>query len=144
MWNTIKKNILYVAWFQALIATGGSLFLSQVLHWTPCELCWFQRIFMYPLLVILTVAILKPIKDIEYIILPLTCIGGLISVYHNLLMYRILPESFAPCTASVSCTIPYHFFFGFLTIPLLALIAFIVISISLLIYRKEKIKLMNV
>ena len=133
----MKKIILYAAWIQAIIATLGSLYLSTFLHWVPCTLCWFQRIFMYPLVFILAVAILLDIEKIEYIVLPLTFTGMAISIYHNLLMYRIIPEKFAVCAATASCTIPYHFWYGFLTVPLLSLIAFIVITICMFIYKKK-------
>lgn len=133
-----KQAYLYIAWTQALVATLGSLFLSVVLHWTPCVLCWYQRTMMYPLAIILAVAILKEISDIEWVVLPLSFVGMAIAVYHNLLQYKILPESYAPCTTGASCTIPYHFWFGFLTVPLLSLVAFIVITASMLAYRKAK------
>lgn len=93
---------------------------------------------MYPLVIIIGVGILKDVEDIEYFVLPMTAIGGLISIYHNLLMYKVIPEALFPCSGGVSCTIPYHFWFGFLTVPLLALIAFVVITISMFVYRKEK------
>ena len=132
-----KRTFLYIAFAQALIATAGSLYLSQILHWTPCILCWYQRIFMYPLVIILGVAIVMEVTNVEYIVLTMTAFGGLVSIYHNLLMYRIIPESLAPCSAGVSCTINYHFWFGFLTVPLLSLTAYLVITICMLIYRKK-------
>ncbi len=138
MFTTKQKIPLYIAWIQSVIATASSLYLSQVLHWTPCVLCWFQRIFMYPLILIIGVCILREIDDTEYLVWPLTAFGFCISLYHNLLMYRILPESFAPCTASVSCTIPYHFWFGFLTVPLLSFIAFTVITICMYFFHRAK------
>ena len=132
-----KKSLLYLAWGQALVATAGSLYLSQVLNWTPCILCWYQRIFLYPLVIILGVAIVMEVTNFEYIVLTMTAIGGLISIYHNLLMYRIIPESLAPCSAGVSCTIHYHLWFGFLTVPLLSLTAFVVITTCMLSYRRK-------
>jgi disulfide bond formation protein DsbB len=134
-----KRFFLYIAFTQALIATAGSLFLSLGLNWTPCVLCWYQRICMYPLVIILGAAILFEISNVEYIVLPLSIIGLLISIFHNLLQYRIIPESLAPCSTSASCTIPYHFFFGFLTIPLLSLLAFVVVVSSMLFYRKTQV-----
>jgi disulfide bond formation protein DsbB len=135
----MKKTLLYIAWTQALVATLGSLFLSEVLHWTPCILCWYQRICMYPLVIILGVGILKEVEDIEFFVLPLTFIGAIISIYHNLLMYRVIPEALFPCAGGVSCTIPYHFWFNFLTVPLLALTGFVVITICMFVYRRKKV-----
>lgn len=124
----VKTNLLYLAWAQALAATLGSLFFSEVLHYTPCILCWYQRICMYPLVVLLTVAIIKKDKLIPYYVLPLSLVGMVIGIYHNLLYYNILPEAAAPCRNGVSCTTHFVNYFGFVTIPLLSLVAFVVIS----------------
>ena|SRR3989304_5050669 len=131
-----KQNILYLAWLQALIATLGSLFFSEVMHFTPCVLCWYQRICMYPLVAILGVGILGKDKNIYKYVLPLSIIGWLIAGYHNLIYYRILPEAIAPCIVGVSCTTKFFAWFGFITIPLLSWIAFTVISICMLMYKQ--------
>jgi disulfide bond formation protein DsbB len=133
--STIRPHLGYVAWFQALVATLGSLFFSEVMHLTPCLLCWYQRIAMYPMLLILTVGILLRDTRLKYYVLPLSLIGMSIGVYHNLLYYGILPESIAPCTAGISCTTKQIEWLGFITIPLMALTAFIVITLSMLFYR---------
>ena len=133
----MKQRFLYVAWAQAVVSSIGSIFLSEILHWAPCVLCWYQRSFMYPLAVILTVAIFKPIKELHYFVYPLAIIGGLIAVFHNLLQYRIIPEALAPCVNGVSCTIPYHFVYNFVTVPLLSLLGFIVVIIFIHLYRKD-------
>jgi disulfide bond formation protein DsbB len=124
----LRINRLYVAWGVSLLSTLGSLFFSEILHFTPCVLCWYQRICMYPLVFLLTVAIVKKDKLIPYYVLPLSLVGMLIGIYHNLLYYNILPESVAPCRNGVSCTTQLVNYFGFITIPLLSLIAFSVIS----------------
>ena len=135
----MKKYALYFAWAVSLISTIASLFLSDGLHWTPCILCWYQRIAMYPLFVILTVGVLRDSDDLEYFVLPLSIIGLIISFFHNLLQYKIIPEALAPCVAGVSCTIPYHFYFQFLTVPLLSFFGFLAITISIFIYRKSQV-----
>src|SRR5258708_5567044 len=94
----------YITLIQALIATLSSLFFSEILHFPPCVLCWYQRICMYPIVALCIVGILRKDKNLPYYILPLSTTGLLISIYHNLLYYNILPESIAPCTAGVSCT----------------------------------------
>jgi disulfide bond formation protein DsbB len=124
----LRANLLYIAWAQALAATLGSLFFSEVEHFTPCILCWYQRVCMYPLVVLLTVGIIKKDKLIPYYVLPLSLVGMVIGVYHNLLYYNILPEAAAPCRNGVSCTTQFVNYFGFITIPLLSLVAFTVIS----------------
>lgn len=135
-----RITALYIAWIQAIVATVGSLYLSLVLHWTPCVLCWYQRTMMYPLVLVIGAGILKEVIDIEYLVLPVTFVGLIISLYHNLLMYGVISEKLAPCTAGVSCTLPYHFYFGFLTVPLLSFTAFAVITVCMFIYHNGKKK----
>lgn len=115
---------LYSAWVLSLIATVGSLFFSEVLHFPPCTLCWYQRIFMYPLFFILTVGILKKDVVLPLYILPLASIGWLIALFHVLLYYKIIPDQLAPCALGVSCTTKFIEYFGFITIPFLSLVAF--------------------
>ena len=134
--KTLKANLVYLAWFQALIATLGSLFFSEIMQLTPCVLCWYQRITMYPLLLILTVGILLRDQRLRFYVLPLSLIGLAIAVYHNLLYYNVIPESIAPCTAGVSCTTRQIEWFGFITIPLMALTAFTIITFSMILYKR--------
>lgn len=134
----IRANLVYLAWFQAAIATMGSLYFSEVLGLPPCILCWYQRIMMYPLVIILTVGILSRDSLLRRYVLPLVAIGFAIAVYHNLLYYGILPESIAPCTAGVSCTTRQIEWLGFITIPLMSLTAFTVIGVSLLLARWQQ------
>lgn len=134
--KTLKANLVYLAWFQALIATLGSLFFSEIMQLTPCVLCWYQRITMYPLLLILTVGILLRDQRLRFYVLPLSLIGLAIAVYHNLLYYKVIPESIAPCTAGVSCTTRQIEWFGFITIPLMALTAFTIITFSMILYKR--------
>ncbi len=134
----LRKNALYIAWTQALVATLGSLYFSEVMHFTPCMLCWYQRIAMYPQVLLLGAGIVKRDKNVIVYSLPLAVIGFLISIYHNLLYYKILPEAAAPCTAGVSCTTKFFAWFGFITIPFLSLTAFTVIIVCLVLFMKNK------
>lgn len=127
---------LYIAWATSLLALLGSLYFSQILHLPPCILCWYQRICMYPLVFILGAAILKKDQNVTWYALPLSIIGLLIAIYHNLLYYKILPESVAPCVNGVSCTSRTIELLGFITIPLLALVGFGVITAILIAYSK--------
>ncbi len=128
------KYFLYLAWVTALLAMLGSLYFSEVLQFPPCTLCWYQRISIYPVVALLLVGILRNDRNVAYYVLPLSIIGMLISVYHNLLYYHILPESIAPCVNGVSCTTKFVEYFGFLTIPLLSLIALTAITVSMIMY----------
>lgn len=132
----LRANLVYVAWFQALIATLGSLFFSEVMQLTPCLLCWYQRIMMYPLVIILTVGILLREGRIKYYVLPLSLVGLAISIYHNMLYYGIIPESLAPCVAGISCTTRQIEWLGFITIPIMAATAFTVITFSMIFYKR--------
>jgi disulfide bond formation protein DsbB len=129
----ILKKVNYIVWLVAIISTLGSLYFSQIMHLTPCILCWYQRILMYPLVLIIAVGILLKDKKLPYYVLPLSLLGASIGLYHNLLYYNIIPESLAPCTLGVSCTTRLIDWFGFLTIPLLSFTAFVLISIGMII-----------
>lgn len=136
MIKILGKYVLYIAFIQALIATMGSLFFSEILKFPPCVLCWYQRILMYPLVLILAVGILKKDKGVYQYALPLSIIGMLIALYHNLLYYKIIPESQAPCILGVSCTTKFIEYFGFVTIPFLSLVGFFIITLCMVIYAK--------
>jgi len=133
--NWLKENVLYIAWFQAVVATAGSLFFSEILHYPPCVLCWYQRIAIYPLVAILMVGIVKKDKNLAWYVLPLTLVGMAISIFHNLLYYKLIPDELAPCVTGVSCTTKFVEYFGFITIPLLSLGAFIVINACVIYYH---------
>ncbi len=131
------KIVLYVALLQSVVAVLGSLFYSNVANFAPCILCWYQRICMYPLLAILVVGILLKDKKIYWYVLPIALVGWLISIYHNLLQYKIIPEAISPCSSTgTSCTTLYTNYFGFVTIPLLSFLAFSVIIICMVLYWK--------
>ncbi len=137
----MKKNskyLLHIAWVQSLVAMLGSLYFSEVRHFPPCVLCWYQRILMYPLTVLIAVGLIRKDKNIPYYVLPLSLIGTLIAAYHNLLYYKILPDSLTPCVAGVSCTTRFFAWYGFITIPLLSLTAFLVIDICMVLFLKWK------
>ncbi len=140
MKELLKKYILYIAWIQAIIAMLGSLYFSEIAKFTPCVLCWYQRILMYPLVALIPVGILRKDKGLPTYVLPLTVTGLLISGYHNLLYYKIIPESAAPCKLGVSCTTKFIQWFGFVTIPFLSFVAFAVITICMVIYRRSQKK----
>jgi disulfide bond formation protein DsbB len=122
---------LYAAWLVALAATLGSLFFGEVMGLPPCTLCWYQRICMYPLALLLPTGILLRDPRVAYYCLPLAGIGLGIAGYHNLLYYHVIPESLAPCAEGVSCTTRQIEWLGFVTIPLLALVSFLAIGICL-------------
>lgn len=128
------------AFLISLIATVGSLFFSEVMHFIPCSLCWYQRIFMYPLAVIFLINLLYPDDNVYKYAFPIACIGFAIAVYHNLLMFKIIPESLSPCVQGVPCSVDYLNWFGFITIPLLSFTAYLAILVLLILGKKGIIK----
>lgn len=122
---------LLLAWIAALIATLGSLYFSEVLHFIPCTLCWYQRIFMYPLAIILGVAFYRNDYGIFRYTLPLSIIGMLISGYHIALQKVPYLQQFEMCKSGVPCSKDYLNWLGFITIPMMAFTAFVIISICL-------------
>ena len=124
---------LFGAWIVALGATGGALFIGEVLGQAPCDLCWFQRAFMFPLAVLLGVAILREDRSVRPYALSLVAVGGAIAAFHSLRYFGVVPEAIRPCTATgPSCTGEGMTVLGF-PIPLLSLGAFAAIGFLLLI-----------
>jgi disulfide bond formation protein DsbB len=137
MRELIRSYGVLFAWIVSLAATGGSLFLSEVMGYIPCNLCWYQRIFMYPLVFLLGRAAIRDDRSIAGYALPLSVIGGLISAYHYAEQKVPGLADFAPCTVGVPCNTDYLDWFGVITIPFMAFIAFILITVFLLLGRKE-------
>lgn len=136
--GTLMNKPLLLAWLAAIIATLGSLYFSEVMHFIPCMLCWYQRIFMYPLAIILGIAFYRNDQGIYRYVLPLSIIGMLISGYHTLLQKLPYLQQFEMCTTGVPCSKDYIKWLGFITIPLLAFIAFTIITVSLLILSRRQ------
>jgi disulfide bond formation protein DsbB len=130
-----KHLILYSAWIVSIIAFLGSITFSEILKLTPCKLCWIQRIFMFPLVFILGVGIIFKDEKISFYVLPLSLIGLAVSFYHVLLYRGILPESKTFCEAGISCTTKYIEFFGFLSIPMMSFLGFLIITALMFYYH---------
>ena len=132
----LRAHAITLAFVVSLVATGGSLFLSEVLGYIPCDLCWYQRIFMYPLVLLLGRAAIRGDRRIVGYALPPSIIGGLISAYHYALQKVPGLAKVSPCKAGIPCNTDYLDFFGVITIPLMALVAFILITAFLLLIRR--------
>lgn len=130
------ENLLLFIWVVSLTATMGSLYFSEIRGYEPCELCWIQRIFMYPLVIILGIAYIQRNARIAVTTATLSIIGGAISLYHYSLQKVDFLSENAPSCGRVSCTGEYINLLGFITIPFLALIAFILIATSSLLVIK--------
>ena len=131
MRSIVQKYGLYLAWLVAMTATLGSLYFSEIRGFVPCELCWIQRIFMYPLSIILGIAVFTDDRTVKKYVLPLTVIGGFISLYHYLVQKVPGFADIKPCVQGVPCSAQYINWLGFVTIPFLALTAFTLITVLL-------------
>ncbi len=122
---------LYGAWIVALVATAGSLYFSEVRFFIPCALCWYQRVLMYPLVILLGIASYRQDRNVVVYALPLSILGIGVSVFHYL--EQKVPGFRPPsiCRSGVPCSQEYINWLGFITIPFLALIAFTLITVLL-------------
>ncbi|TCZ74309.1 disulfide bond formation protein B [Paenibacillus albiflavus] len=135
----ILSNGMLMSWIVALVAMLGSLYFSEVLLYEPCKLCWYQRILMYPLVLILTVSILRKDNTQYHYILPFSLIGFCVSSYHYLLQKTDLFKSFSSSCGIVACDSDYINWLGFITIPLLAWTAFLLITIiQIMVWRADR------
>jgi disulfide bond formation protein DsbB len=130
---------LFAAWAVAGIATLGALFFSEVMGIPPCVLCWYQRVFMFPLAIILPLGLFPFDPRVTRYALPLAALGGLVALAHVLLLAGVIPESLVPCTQGVPCKQVQLQWLGFVDIPLLSLVAFIVLFALLLAARSRSL-----
>lgn len=138
----IIDKALFLSLVIATVATLGSLYYSEIASFNPCNLCWFQRIFMYPLVVILGFGAYRGDDKVVDYSLALAGIGALISTYHNYIYYTTsIASPSGICASGVSCIQRYVVGFEYLTLPLMALTAFIAIIIILLMrkYRQKRL-----
>ncbi|MBE1554939.1 disulfide oxidoreductase [Sporosarcina limicola] len=130
------ENSLILIWTVSLVATLGSLYFSEVRGYEPCTLCWYQRIIMYPTILISGVALFQKNARIALTIAVFAIVGGSMSLYHyGIQKFSYLSDS-APACGDVPCTGQYINYLGFITIPFLALVAFLIILITSLFMMK--------
>lgn len=135
--DSVNWVILFVCWLIAGASTLGSLFFSEVMEFAPCVLCWWQRIFIYPLVIIFAVGLASVDKNVIRYSLPLVVLGWGIALYHTLLYHGIISESIQACRQGVSCTEVYIELFGFLSIPMMSFLAFSAILVLLLFLKRR-------
>lgn len=129
--------MLFACWLLVTSATLGSLFFSEVMELPPCSLCWYQRIFMFPLPIIVLVGLFPFDVNVVRYALPLALGGGAVALYHSLLQLGIIPASAAPCSQGVSCSTASLDLFGFLSIPMLSLLAFATVVALLVVLKRS-------
>ena len=125
-------SLVFACWLLASVAALGSLFFSEVMGHPPCVLCWYQRICMYPLVLILPAGLFPFDTNIVRYALPLSLLGSLIAIFHLLLAAGFIPESVKPCLQGIPCTEVQIVWFGFVTIPLLSALTFLLITALLM------------
>ena len=137
LFEDIRAIALWFAFAVAFVTTLGSLYLSEVAHFVPCVLCWYQRICMYPLAVALFIAALRRDRGIWVYILTPAIVGTGFAIYHTQL--QAFPKQHGPyCKLSEPCTIRYVWEFGFVSIPFMALAAFSFIITMMMLVRSER------
>lgn len=130
---------LFAAWTIALAASLGALFIGEIMGQYPCELCWFQRVFMFPLAIILGIAAFRSDRGVTPYALTLAGAGWVVSFYHALLYFGFAPEKIQPCGSGPSCSDSAMTLFGSVPIPLLSLSAFTAITFFLaLVFRRTR------
>jgi disulfide bond formation protein DsbB len=130
-------NLIFACWILATVATLGSLFFSEIMGLKPCVLCWWQRIFMYPLVVILLVGMYPLDRRVVRYALPLAVIGLAFAFYHYLVYSGYIPESLQPCDQEASCAEIDLELFGFITIPMMSIISYTAIIVMLVMFRNK-------
>ena len=135
--SNASLTYVFFAFLVSLTATLGSLFFSEIMNFIPCSLCWYQRIFMYSLVFLFLTNLLFPDDKIFKYSISLAVFGWIISIYHNLLMFGIIPEKLSPCVQGVPCSTQYINWLGFINIPLLSFFAYTTILILLVKIKKE-------
>ena len=133
----VSKSLLF-AWLTSIIAMVGSLFFSERMGFVPCTFCWYQRILLYPLVLFLGLAFYRNDREIYKYVLPMSFVGMLVSGYHYALQKLPSLHEFSTCTNGVPCSGQYINWFGFVTIPFLAFIAFILITVFMVVLWKRK------
>ena len=132
-----RWTLLLLAWIVALGATAGALFIGEVMGMTPCVLCWYQRIFMFPIAIVLGLACLREDRSGAVYALALALCGTGVALYHTLLVEGVIPKAWIPCGTGVSCADQKLEILNGIQIPWLSLVAFVVI-VSLLVVSLRK------
>ncbi|MCB9434861.1 MAG: disulfide bond formation protein B [Ardenticatenaceae bacterium] len=127
VWIFLQDYGGILALIVAITATLGSLYFSEVAGFVPCTLCWYQRILMYPLTLVTLVGIIRQDEALPFYVLPFSLIGMGVSGYHVLIQNGVFSHP-ATCTVGVPCSLRYVNYLGFITIPVLALTAFTLIT----------------
>jgi len=130
--------MLFAVWVVATVATLASLFFSEIMDVPVCSLCWYQRIAMYPLVLILALGLFPYEPKVVRFAGALATVGWLIALFHVLVVAGVVPEQAQPCVQGIPCSETHISLFGFLNIPVLSLLTFsLIVAMLFLTHRKE-------
>ena len=130
----LARYASYFAWVIALLSMAISLYFSDIRGFVPCNLCWYARILIYPLVVIIGIGIIRRDRNWVVYAAPLVALGWILELYHSLLQWGIIPEVVTKCLINVPCTAKNIDYFGFVTIPFLGLLAFTGLAACLFVF----------
>lgn len=136
--DILRKYSLYLAWLVSVVATLGSLYISEIRDFIPCELCWYQRILMYPLVLILGIGTFQNDPSVKRFVLPMAVFGWFVSLFHYLQQKVPGFAEIKPCSSGVPCSAQYINWLDFITIPFLAFTAFSLIIVFMSLIKKQK------
>lgn len=135
--TTLGSNGLTLAFIVTTLSGAGSLYFSDIAGFAPCRLCWYQRIFMFPQVIILGIAMLKNDYSVKKYLIPLSLIGAAIALYQFLL--QLFPNALPSCAGDgASCATKYINYLGFINIPFMSLTAFLLITLFLHFQKENK------
>jgi disulfide bond formation protein DsbB len=132
--------LVFASWLLATVATLGALFMSDIMGLAPCVLCWWQRVFMFPLVIVLALGLFPFDPKVLRYATPLALIGLAVAGFHVLLTMGIIPETLAPCRQGIPCKTIQIEWFGFVTIPMLSFLTFFTIGGLLLVAHRSSFK----
>lgn len=136
--NKRLENLLIFIWTVALVATLGSLYYSEIKGYTPCLYCWYQRILMYPIVLIAGIALFQKNSRIALTTAVFSLLGGLLSAYHYATQKISFFQEHAGTCGDVPCTAQYVNYLGFITIPFMAFVAFACVFIASVLMSKQQ------
>jgi disulfide bond formation protein DsbB len=131
-------NLVFIAWVVVTSATLGSLFFSEVMGVPVCALCWYQRIAMYPLVLILAIGLFPYDTTVLRYAGALLAVGWLIALFHVLVVAGVIPEKAQPCMQGIPCSETHFALFGVFNIPMLSVLTFSLVGILLIYAHRIK------
>ncbi len=144
LYNFVHKYILELLFFGILSAVVGSLVYSDIVGFLPCDLCWWQRIFMYPQLVIVALALYRKDKTVIDYLVPLSVIGAVLALYQSFVQWGFSFGVTGGCVAvGGECAKVYFTQYSYITIPFMSFTVFIYIIALKFIYYHKSWKLKN-